>query len=222
MKKAFFEIDFMEQKIIIPKANVNFEHGLGVVGALVYLYNADGELFTAPILGVVDEDFNIILDYNFFVIYPKIRIFSEGKVLYVTDINENFNHPNYTIILKNKLGNIHYLDASNFREIDEELVLLEFDFNGRKRYNLFNVREERESSNIYDYVGEFSFKEEFGCEVAEVGYFVGDDEAKDFDVITFYINKNEEIVSAYSYRNQVFDKNMSLEDILESVNKSRI
>lgn len=88
---------------------------------------------------VVDKNFNTILDYNFFVSYPKLKIFPEGKILYVIALNENLNDPNYIVVLKDRLGNNLYLDATNFREIDEELVLLEIYFKGRKRYNLFNL-----------------------------------------------------------------------------------
>jgi len=48
--EKYFYANYMDQRIMIPKCNVDFENGFGKVGAFVYLYSIDGDLLMMPIL----------------------------------------------------------------------------------------------------------------------------------------------------------------------------
>ena len=58
-------------------------------------------------------------------------------------------------------------------------------------YNKLTKRIQETADNLYDYIGDFVYKEEFWCEVAEVGIFVAEgSDSVNFEVLTFFINKN--------------------------------
>ena len=75
--EKYFYANYMDQRIMIPKCNVDFENGFGKVGAFVYLYSIDGDLLMMPILGVVDKNFNVVLDYKFASFYSNINFLPE-------------------------------------------------------------------------------------------------------------------------------------------------
>lgn len=87
---------------------------------------------------------------------------------------------------------------------------------------VYLVAMEETADNLYDYIDDFVYKEEFGCEVAEVGIFVAEgSDSVNFEVLTFFINKNDEQVSSYVFNGQVFD-NMPLVEVMALINRSRI
>lgn len=220
--EKYFYANYMDQRIMIPKRNVDFENGFGKVGAFVYLYSIDGDLLMMPILGVVDKNFNVVLDYKFASFYSNINFLPGGSILYVIDVNEDFYAHNYNVALRKPNGEVKYLDASDYKIVDDELIVLECEVGGRKRYCLSNVAMEETADNLYDYIGDFVYKEEFGCEVAEVGIFVAEgSDSVNFEVLTFFINKNDEQVSSYVFNGQVFD-NMPLVEVMALINRSRI
>lgn len=221
MDNCFF-VEFLEQRIFVPKKLIEFKHGLGIVEVMFSAISTEGEDLLIPVIGVVDENFKVVMDYKFKAMVQKIDILPGGNIIAVVDTNEDFSHPNFNVVLLKNNGERAYPGSSSYEIVDDDLVILKEYVGKRPLYCLSSLSAGIVSYNMYNYISHFEYKPEFQEEVAEVGVFVpvGDDPDV-FDVLTFYIDKNDAVVSSYKYRDEVFDATLTLNEVLQIICKGR-
>lgn len=208
-------LKFNGQEIIIPKSNIKFHNGYGIIEAFYYSI-IDGEMFHIKGRAVVDKDYKVIIDFEPHNYLTKIEILPNDSFIYIYKSDNDelvFYDATYSDgeLRVNVSG-----EANDFWLISDSIVKLDVSCSDIKTYILYNVNSKEIITDAIHYVGEFSYREEYHTEVAQVCYYIYDDDYNIIEIISYFIDTLGNILSDYSLINskQSYSKNINREQIV--------
>lgn len=211
-----FKINYNGCEIIMPKSGVNFYRGLGFINP-IYSYKIDDELKFISLAGLVNEDYELVIDLVPLDYLNKLSIFDKHNIF--VDYNDEFRGRMLCHVEICENEDIWYrLAFQDFEYIDEDLCRVILDFNGLRKEALYSVKEKDIISSLFDYIDAFGYNEEYG-QVVALAYYILPDENNNFIQINTYINKKGEIIAPYFdvLHKKYYDKDMDISEIFRLV-----
>jgi len=212
-----FSCYFGDYEIIIPKNNIEFNNGYGIVNAV---FNGEDEnhVYNEPLVGIVDSNYKLVFGLMPCFIAHKIKIFANGIILIkyneeLSMVNKNYNVYSCTVNDEGYLQTDISLDAEDFDVVDENVVILKFLISNNMVMVLYNVLERTILTPYYTYIGDFIYNKSFGEEVAEAILTIWDDNFNVLLTLKCYINKLGNVVSPYinTITNTIYDGYLDIE-----------
>lgn len=194
-----FYISYDDVLYEIPKSEVEFIEGYGVV---TYEVNKNSNLPKYSISGVVDEDFNTVLDFEKY--YTDIRIFPDGN--FITNIHievfkpdaayDKYRMHQYRVTIDDD-GNEKAKLAAEFNIFNYDIINeTTIQINSIFKTFLYNVVDREVISENYCRIGEFKkVREDLDERLAKAKARIHIDGVPDSYYLIGYINESGEIRS---------------------------
>lgn len=215
--KQCFSTYFNGYEIVLSKKDVIFNHGYGIVKAL-YVEDTEMYYIEESLVGIVDENFNFVVDLFPEYLAPKIEIFPNGVIVKHKE-SEDIETQDYKVYFVPKTDfSIRYdLVAVDFQVVDENLIILKSLVNDYLLMALYNVTREELLTPYYTFIGEFKQDDMHKEMVAQAYIELGNDDYH--NKICFYINKSGVVVSDYFnvQTNEIYDKSLYVMDVVNLV-----
>lgn len=218
-----FSAYYSDFEIILPKDRVKFKNGLGVVNVYFNLeYN--GVQYEQPLIGIVDYNYNFVMDLVPLFVVPKIDILSNNVIMKYNTLcdKDNFNYEVYSCKVNsyNRLQVDINLGVNDFDVIDDNLILLKSIMDDCfSIVALYDVCTMELLTPFYSYIGNFKFNSQYNEEVANANYCVRDENYDILFIISFLINKNGKVVSSYvnSNTNDIYSNDLSIDEVVNII-----
>jgi hypothetical protein len=217
-----FSVFYSGMEFILPKSSVSFHGEYGLVSIYVPI-TQDEQEYQVLFTGVVNPNFEIIIEFVPAYEVPKIDFFPNGKVVFqynhvLEDGTHVFNV--YSGCIHNKHLKVEDdLQAKDYTVISEKVIKLNAIMSdGVAVSTLYDIEEKIPLTPYYHYIGEFTYNEKYQEEIAEADIFIID-KANVEHRLMFYINHKGEIVSSYEdvNNNKIYDQSIDLSTIIDMV-----
>ena len=214
MEKCF-SMKIEDYEIVLPKNNVSFSNGFGIVNAFFNIVE-DGEEYNVPLIGVVNQDFETVLD-----LIPKnriknISIMKDSLIFSVQDIYDD----SQTFILKREKDELERFACPfvDFLALTDSVIKAVMIVSGTPVELLFNVVTNEQISLLFHKIGPFSYDVKRGDLIAKATYYLPYNDEDNNQIVT-YINIKGEVVAPYLDVDQdrMYDSAMDIADIIRSV-----
>ncbi|MDE5540139.1 MAG: hypothetical protein K2J20_06620, partial [Bacilli bacterium] len=202
MWENLFSLGFMGQEIILPKRDIVFKNGLGLVQAYGY-YNLGTAVISVPVVAIVNEQYLPIFKLTPRQIVPKIEMLDNGDIVGIVVGNNEYNNNKGTVYhfyVEDGNENILPLDADNYVVISQDVLKISTLIDGRLMYALYSVIAKSSITCYYDRIGVFNYDEAFGGIVAIATAFIWDEDKK-INEVSCMIDEKGNVVSNYKELN---------------------
>ena len=190
-----FEMSMGEYTFVLPKSDVKFKYGYGVVNAILNVSDEGGEDY--KLVGVVDKHFNTIIPLSPADEITKISIMPNNNIIFMVEMNNDpndiMNNEIYHIkVQENESDNVYAcIKACDYIQIDDNLIkICKF---GEDEYieRLYSVNDNKFIGPEFSYISNFNHNKEQSAVATKIlGY-----EDEGTNVLTCNINKKGQVIS---------------------------
>jgi len=212
-----FKTIFEGYELLLPKNSVIFKNGAGIVNAY-FKMEYDNLIIDEPLIGIVDENYNFIID-----MFPKrfirnINLFPNDIIIQYTEKLTD-NDVYVFLIPKDDLKTRYNLLANDYQVVDENLLILKSIDDEIPICTLFDINNKQLLTPYYNYIGEFKTVKGYDENVAIAYFYIRNEYKEIISKIEFYINKKGKVVSVYrnTMTNDTYDNSLDFEHVLELV-----
>ncbi len=211
MGDNLFSLYFNNQEIILPKKDVKFKNGLGIIEAYGCINISDINI-DIPLIGVVDTSFSLVFPLLPKELVVKLDILENGLVCIIKERGEYINSD--TVVYHYAGDDSYELDASSYEVINPKTIKLVLRENGKYLFGLYNV-----TTNIatpyFDKLGPFTANQGNQTRVAVATAFIYDGDTI-INSISCTLDEYGNVVSNYKEANngEEFAASMELIDIV--------
>ena len=192
--KECFSVYYGTYEIILPKSSVEFKYGKGIVKAVIN-FEYDNQIYSKDLIGVIDEDYNVIINLVPLAIMPKIEFFANDLcvIKYSETMDENNLEYNVfsCVVSDGFLRTKCSLEAHDFEVLDENLVMLKSYLNDNLIVALYNPIQEDLITPYYSYISDFKYNSVYNENVARTLLNVTDEYNNPLVSIESFININD-------------------------------
>ncbi len=212
--KNCFTLQVEDETLVLKKDDVAFFNGYGVFSAELGSYE-DGEHITyLPVLGVVNQEYDLVLPLIPTESVLKINIFKEGNILLsLMDKNQEIRVLHATF--DNATSTVLVLDASDYYPFNDDYVQLEKRFGNWQYYALYDVVQKKRVSEYFNVISNFGYNSMLGQEAALANYYITDNEGNIKDIIACFINIKGQIIT--NFRSLFDDVDLGTQKLDEAV-----
>ncbi len=183
--KNCFSVYYNNTEILLAKKDVNFVDGYGVIRP-VYSFDMEEDKIFMPLIGIVDQNYQVIANLYSQEDMPKIDLFLKGNFIYKLNVDGE------AAVFQGLLGNgefkiYHDLEAMDYKVINDKIIKLTALVDGFQMYALYNVLD-MQVSDYYNYISDFKYSNIYQKEIAEAAYLVIDEEGNVLDIIKVIID----------------------------------
>ena len=183
--KNCFSVYYNNTEILLAKKDVNFVDGYGVIRP-VYSFDMEEDKIFMPLIGIVDQNYQVIANLYSQEDMPKIDLFLKGNFIY--KLNVDGEVAVFQGLLENGEFKIyHDLEAMDYKVINDKIIKLTALVDGFQMYALYNVLD-MQVSDYYNYISDFKYNDTYQKEIAEAAYLVIDEEGNVLDIIKVIID----------------------------------
>lgn len=215
MGDNLFELCFSNQRIVLPKRDITFTNGLGIVNAYgCFIFN--GRTIDIPLIGVVDTSFSPILELIPKELVVKLNIIQNGFICIIKENSEYVNSDTvvYHYSVQDGVVDFYQLDASSYEVLNSTTLKLVLKESTKYLYGLYNTST-KIATSYFDKLGPFTYNALKGVKVAEATAFINDGE-NILNSVTCLLDEYGNTVSSYKEANtgREFEASMELIDIM--------
>lgn len=219
-----FSFKYEDLEITMAKSTVKFNYGYGLFEA-TFFNSVEGMLYALDLIGIVDEDYNVINLKPKYVM-PKVVVFPNDIFVFLYNSTESLDNPQI-ILCREKYPNVDGREFDNlgkcdFKVINDEVIMLDGMSGENRLCVLYNVVTREVLTSYFNYIGEFSENKEYGKKVAEAVALIKDDTGNIIDELYCFIDEYGNVLSSYKERllGLEFDGDKPLFEVIEEMNKA--
>ena len=218
-----FTINFFEYEFTIPKSNIVFHKGYGLVNA-VYKTNANDE-DEIKLIGLVDKHFNTVIPLCPDFELERISVFANNNIIFMINMGDDeesedvLNNEIYHMQINEDGENFYALyKAIDYVVIDDDLVKFRFFTDIAYTEQLYSVREKKFIGQEYSRISNFEIK---GKSSTATAAMVLPYDKSGINLLTFKINKQGEIISDIKDKDFgiIYDKTSDLDECVNDTLK---
>lgn len=208
-KKECFTIKYYDMEFVLPKSSISFKNGYGCVKA--YLATFDGII---DLKGIVNKEFETVLDLSLKSAIPKIDFFPQDKALAVMFDGRKYN--TFLCQISDRFNIIEDAGAVDYKVVDDTKVMLAFLENKRYIFRLYDVCKGEFLGNYFHTFGEFSYNDEIGMLVTWVSLIINDETNRS---LMWVMSQDGEVLSPFvdSETKEIYNSNMSISEIINII-----
>ncbi len=211
-------LNFNDVQIFVSKSSIKFSNGYGIVDAFYYSIS-DGVIFNIKGIGVVDKDYNVILDFSPHNYLIKLVVLPHDNFIYLYNSDKDglmFYDATYVEggFRINVKGN-----ANDFEVLNDNVIKIDISNREVKSYALYNPVSKIFITDIIHYVGEFKFNSNYGVICGEVCYYVYDNNDNILEIISYVIDLEGNILSDFTLinSNESYTKEVTFEQVVKRI-----
>ena len=218
-----FNINFFEYEFTIPKSDITFNRGYGIVSA-IFKTNANDE-DEIKLTGLVDKHFNTVIPLCPIDELEKISVMPNNNIVFMINMGENeddediLNNEIYHMQINENGENFYALyKAIDYVVIDDDLVKFRFFTDIAYTEQLYSVREKKFIGQEYSRISNFEIK---GKSSTATAAMVLPYDKSGINLLTFKINKQGEIISDIKDKDFgiIYDKTSDLDECVNDTLK---
>ena len=180
--KSSFTLSCGEFTFILPKEEVKFYNGYGIVKPILNNENT--------LIGVVDKDYKIVLPLTSREYAPKLYIASNGNFIF---LGYNSEIEDYQVFHIDTKGNELNLCANEFLPVNNEVMQLYYDDYSA----IYDTQSGAFLTPFYNYIGPFVYSKKYDCKVARAAFYIVDEKGNVIDEVSTIINVRGEVLEDY-------------------------
>ena len=212
----YFTMYFNGYEIMMPKKDVEFRHGYGIVRPFLDI-TINGIRYYEPLIGVVNQDFKPVLSLVLKAQVDKLDIVQDGVLFKVMDSLDDTFH---IYILKEEDSHLveYKLTAQDYTYINDSIIKLQLVTDDTWVEVLYNVVTREVISPAFNAIDDFHFSAGKNAFVAFAAYFLPYDEHHFNKLVTQIDLKGNVITPYYDVdQNKFYEQNQDIGDIIDCV-----
>ncbi len=193
---GYFIMNFNGLEILLPKKDVKFKDGYGLVKAY-WTTPGEDNVTEVELVGIVNENYEVIMALYPSVLMPKLEILPNGNFVYL--LNVDFPNEGYKVYQTdvNLQGQAFDLQNDDFEVIGGSVIKLRMNVDGIFMEALYDTGKKEFLTAYYNRIGEYTYNKELDTEVSLVNLNLYSQDGMVWDIIKTYINREGKIMQPF-------------------------